>query len=185
MYSIAAERIFFRIIGIVNRNIISIPEGCFGCIRLFLLYKYDTIQLAEIFKLAAKLTVWDADKVLIVLFVDTAATFQARIPSNSLLGGSAHLPFCFVFRSAPLTFKPPCGGKRLHFPQSYRPAGSRTYDHEDRSNGSPHRQCCPLVEYICCTPPTSQRFLTTDPKRSGLVEHPDVASGNVVCSYAD
>ena len=79
MYSIAAERIFFRIISIVNRNIISIPEGCFGRIRFFLLYKYDAIQFAEVFKLAAKLTVWDADKVLIVLFADTAATLECFI----------------------------------------------------------------------------------------------------------
>ena len=79
MYSLAAERIFFRVVSIVNRNVVLIPEGCFGRIRLFLLYKYDAIQFAEIFELAAELTIWDVNKVLIILFADTAAALECFI----------------------------------------------------------------------------------------------------------
>ena len=83
MYSLAAERIFFRVVSIVNRNVVFIPEGCLGRIRLFLLYKYDAIQFTEILELAAKLSIWDIDEVLIILSAHIGVLLECDIAAGN------------------------------------------------------------------------------------------------------
>ena len=68
-----------RIISIIYRHIVPIPEASFGGIAFFLLSKANAVELAKVFQLCPEASVWDIDKILVIRLAQLAISLERYI----------------------------------------------------------------------------------------------------------